>query len=123
MKIFLSVPKEVPGIDNTEILEDFEEKVDYNLQDHKGRSAFILACQQDETNGPKEDNVDARKESVKLFLNNAERLGINLYLHDFEAKTGFDYFPKTWLEEFQNEMKLKTNLKNCDISFDNLKVL
>ena len=52
---FLSVPKEVPGIDNTEILEDFREKVDYNLQDHKGKSAFILACQQDKTNEPKED--------------------------------------------------------------------
>ena len=90
-----------------EMLETFQGKVEYNLQDHKGRSAFILACKENEvndseTNEETGETLDQRKEVVKLFLKNADRLGIDLGLKDDQGKTGFDYLPEAWIEEIRN---------------------
>ena len=97
-------PKEIIEKIPDEILHSFQRKVDYNLQDHKGRSAFILACQENEVNNsePDDETLDERKEAVKLFLKNADRLSIDLHLKDNHGKNGFDYLPETWIEEMQN---------------------
>ena len=44
--------------------------------------------------------VSSAKKSIRFFLENAEDLGIDLFLTDVDGKTGFDYIPEEWKSEF-----------------------
>ena len=71
-----------------------ENNLDFNMQDHKGRSAFIHACQET-------GELSARKETVEIFLQNAEELEIKLHLADDSGQSGFQYLPQEWKDEFE----------------------
>merc|ERR1712062_930932 len=63
-----------------------DNNLDFNMQDHKGRSAFIHACKET-------GDLSARKETVEIFLQNAEELDIKLHLKDDYGQSGFQYLP------------------------------
>ena len=71
-------------------------KLDFNLQDHNQRTAFILACQ---GTGLYED----KKETVHLYLKNAVEFGIDLRTRDKDDKDRFQYLSTDLIEEFRSE--------------------
>ena len=113
--------KDVPSVRffMTELPSVFD--LDYNLQDHKKRSGFILACQeiedlnddpnhlqmqqdnQDDQDNQGDENIEPRKKLMTLFLEHAKRLDIDLTCRDDTGRSGFDYLPEDWIEEFRTD--------------------
>ena len=93
-KSALMISSELKDVESLKVFMEKgkENNVDFNMQDHKMRSAFILACQ--ESGDP-----ETRKEIINLFLQHAEELQIDLHLKDENGKTGYDYLPQDWVEE------------------------
>ena len=57
----------------------------------------------DEDNDQDDEDIEPRKKVVKLFLEHAERLQIKLDYKDDQGKSGFDYLPENWIEEFRTD--------------------
>ena len=85
-----SYRKDVPCL---EIFMSKGKGLDFNIKDHKGRTAFHFVCQET-------GDLNLQKEAVKLFLEHAEELQIDLMLLDNNGKQGFYYLPRVLKEEF-----------------------
>ena len=58
---------------------------------------------QDDQDDENEEDIEPRKKVLKLFLEHAERLKIDLTCKDDQGKSGFNYLPEDWIEEFRTE--------------------
>ena len=103
-KSALMISSELKDIDSLKIFMEKgkENKVDFNLQDHELRSAFIFACQES-------GDLEKRKETCEIFIQYAEVLEIDLQLKDKNDKTGFDYLPQDLINELKEVEPLKHN--------------
>ena len=50
-----------------------------------------------------DENIEPRKKLIKLFLEHAKRLDIDLTCRDDTGRSGFDYLPEDWIEEFRTD--------------------
>ena len=79
-----AMEKNVPIVDIMMTQSD-QVDLDWNLTDHLGMTAFILACQ------PGSDHETEKV--VRLFLKHSNVLNIDLNTHDNSNRSGFDYLP------------------------------
>ena len=73
-------------------------EIDLNWQADDGLTGFHVACLRGHYN------------VISLIMQHSEQLKINLFLQDFEGKTGFDLFPDIFIE-YESEIYLKQFFK------------
>ena len=95
-KTAIMITSELKDIESLKVFMEHgkENGIEFNIQDHKGRSAFIHACQET-------GDLEAREDTVRIFLQNAEELQINLHLKDDAGKNGFQYLPEELKAQFE----------------------
>ena len=95
-KSAIMITSELKDIESLKVFMEHgkENGIEFNIQDHKGRSAFIHACQET-------GDLEAREDTVRIFLQNAEELQINLQLKDDYGKNGFQYLSEELKARFE----------------------
>ena len=85
--------------------EDPQEETHLEIAEQDSNEVSDDSIERDDqgSNDQDDEDIEARKKVVKLFLEHAELLSIKLNCKDDQGKSGFDYIPEDWIEEFRTD--------------------